>query len=909
MGVAGSLTYDTKLDTKGFQKGVNDITNKAKTGGSTVKNIVAGLGITKIISSAFNTIVNSLDGAISRFDIMNNFPKVLKNLGFSATDAKNSVSKLSDGLDGLPTALDDAVISVQRLVSKNGDLDKSTEYFLAMNNAILSGGASMTIQQSALEQLTQSYSKGKPDLMEWRTLQMAMPGQLKQVAQAMGYVSDSDLYEAFKAGTVSMDEFMDTIVRLNKEGVNGLASFEAQAKDATGGISTSLTNLKTRIKKGLTTILDNINKNLARSGTSISKIIDTIGTNIKNMLENVGKMIGEVNVNSLIKSLKILAIVVGTVSASMATYNTIIKAIEFSKTAKKVLTLVSSFTELSLPVLAVVTGLTALTGFITLLGIVAEGSVGSVSGLTDKMVEYNKAMKDADQTRQNYLDKNMNEIQNTENLVKELDLLVDENGKVKEGYEARAEYIIGELNGALGTEIKMNDGIIQNYKDMRGEVDKLVESKRAKVLLDAQEASYNTAKDQAVKLEENYTETHKKYNEALKERNSILKQIQQEYGLTSEQLASVSKNMYYMDENGKRVNITFDELGQQLTNANNSLNISKYAFDEAGKAYTNNQQIIYNYEQALQSLADGNYQAVMKMYEDTTNYQGKTNEDTYNNYQVGIEAQKQYLADLQANKSQYDEDFYNKEVERTNKNIENLQNEQAKYKDITREGQEKVKYEWKTGLANQISLMTGHKVEFRKTAGGHIQAYIDGVKEGKPMSKKEAKKFAEEITGEINKNKNNAKIAGENLVQGTTDGINNRNKQSGAFSAISSFGTSLLKKLKSSLKEHSPSKATREMGQFLLEGINLGVDDKKQDVLNNIDDFGEDVLNRMQNAVNVEAGKMSFSGTSGSVTQILNANSSFTGNINNVLELDGEVVYNNQQKITARKNLQRGGVR
>ena len=230
MGVAGSLTYDTKLDTKGFQKGINDITNKAKTGGSTVKNIVAGLGITKIISSAFNTIANSLDGAISRFDIMNNFPKVLKNLGFSATDAKNSVSKLSDGLDGLPTALDDAVISVQRLVSKNGDLDKSTEYFLAMNNAILSGGASMEIQQSALEQLTQSYSKGKPDLMEWRTLQMAMPGQLKQVAQAMGYVSDSDLYEAFKDGTVSMDEFMDTIVILNKEGVNGLASFEEQAE-------------------------------------------------------------------------------------------------------------------------------------------------------------------------------------------------------------------------------------------------------------------------------------------------------------------------------------------------------------------------------------------------------------------------------------------------------------------------------------------------------------------------------------------------------------------------------------------------------------------------------------------------------------------------------------------------------
>jgi hypothetical protein len=54
---------------------------------------------------------------------------------------------------------------------------------------------------------------------------------------------------------------------------------------------------------------------------------------------------------------------------------------------------------------------------------------------------------------------------------------------------------------------------------------------------------------------------------------------------------------------------------------------------------------------------------------------------------------------------------------------------------------------------------------------------------------------------------------------------------------------------------------------------------------------------------------MSFSGTSGSVNQILSANGTFTGNINNVLELDGEKIYTNQQKIEARKNLQYGGVR
>ena len=34
---------------------------------------------------------------------------------------------------------------------------------------------SREIQSSALEQISQSYSKGKPDMIEWRSLLTAMP--------------------------------------------------------------------------------------------------------------------------------------------------------------------------------------------------------------------------------------------------------------------------------------------------------------------------------------------------------------------------------------------------------------------------------------------------------------------------------------------------------------------------------------------------------------------------------------------------------------------------------------------------------------------------------------------------------------------------------------------------------------
>lgn len=275
MAVAGTLTYKTELDTSGVQKA-----------GSTVKSIIAGLGITKLISTAMNEIKNSTDDAIKRLDTLNNFPKVMSNLGIASEDADKSIKKMSDKLSGLPTTLDQGASAVQRFTSANGDVEKSTDIFLALNNAILAGGASTEIQATALEQMSQAYAKGKPDMMEWRSLMTAMPAQLKQVADAMGYASADELGESLRNGSVSMDEFMDTITKLNTEGLNGFQSFEEQAKNSTGGIATSITVAKTQIVKGVADIIKGLNDGLAQANLpSISEIISMVGKKAKEVLD------------------------------------------------------------------------------------------------------------------------------------------------------------------------------------------------------------------------------------------------------------------------------------------------------------------------------------------------------------------------------------------------------------------------------------------------------------------------------------------------------------------------------------------------------------------------------------------------------------------------------------------------
>lgn len=321
----GDVEVKVVADTKEFKKGLNDIQNTTKNAGGTIKNIVAGLGITKLISTAMGQITSSIDGAISRYDILNNFPNVMKNLGIATEDSQKAIDKMADKLSGLPTTLDEGALAVQRFTSKNNDVGKSTDLFLALNNALLAGGASSVIQSTALEQLAQAYAKGKPDMVEWKSAMTAMPAQLKQVATAMGYVDADALGEALRNGEVSMDDFMNTMMQLNEKGVDGFASFEEQARNSTGGIKTSITVAKTQVVKGVTDIIDGLNKGLADANLpSLGEIIASVGKKAKEGLDVIAK-----NLPSIIKAIAPFAKTTKEVLKTLASY--LPKVFEFIK--------------------------------------------------------------------------------------------------------------------------------------------------------------------------------------------------------------------------------------------------------------------------------------------------------------------------------------------------------------------------------------------------------------------------------------------------------------------------------------------------------------------------------------------------------------------------------------------------
>ena len=241
----------------GFGSGVS--AGIAKTGA------IAG-AFSSITNAAINSITSSVGAAVSRFDALNQYPKTMELLGYSAEEADASIAKMSDRLQSLPTTLDSMTSSVQGIVAITGDLPQATDAALALNDMLVASGSNMQLVTAATEQFRQMLAKGKPEMEDWKSLTAAMPGQMKQLAQEMlgAEASANDLYYALGGGgaeaTISTNELLEAMIRLDTEGGAGITSFKEQAETAAGGVSTSISNMQNAVTRGIAGTLDAIGK-------------------------------------------------------------------------------------------------------------------------------------------------------------------------------------------------------------------------------------------------------------------------------------------------------------------------------------------------------------------------------------------------------------------------------------------------------------------------------------------------------------------------------------------------------------------------------------------------------------------------------------------------------------------------
>ena len=233
-----------------------------------------------VVGKAVQGVTSNLGSAISRFDTLKTFPKIMEMMDFPG--AEKATQRLSDAIDGLPTTLDGITRSTQTLALTMGNIDDATDTAIALNNAFLMSGASAEEAERGTTQFVQMLSVGKVDMASWTSLCQTMGPALTKVAESFGYTGNSaktDLYQALKDGDITFDQFNKRLSELNgKTEVAGkeFAGFAELAKEGSKGIGTSIENLKVTITKNLANMI----KAFDESGLSIADSLDGIKTKI-----------------------------------------------------------------------------------------------------------------------------------------------------------------------------------------------------------------------------------------------------------------------------------------------------------------------------------------------------------------------------------------------------------------------------------------------------------------------------------------------------------------------------------------------------------------------------------------------------------------------------------------------------
>lgn len=287
----GEIGHNSSKGIEQTEKGMN----KA---GLSAKKLAVSLGLVKIASVAFNVLRKSLDSAISRFDTLNTFPKIMNSVGVSTQEAERAIDKINNGLEGTTGYLHDVTSNAQRMYFALGDLDKSADLALALQRAFDASAASTDQAKRGTEQFIQALQKGKFDMEEWKTLQETMGVGLNELAKEFGFTGASaqrDLYQALKDGHITMDEFTDKLIEIG----SATGTLGEMAKTNASTLRNEMEFLANATSKGLANILESVNnlvkevtgKDIARHIQSLRFIVDASFNAIGAVIEGTAPII------------------------------------------------------------------------------------------------------------------------------------------------------------------------------------------------------------------------------------------------------------------------------------------------------------------------------------------------------------------------------------------------------------------------------------------------------------------------------------------------------------------------------------------------------------------------------------------------------------------------------------------
>ncbi len=805
---------------------VNSATRLAKAG------FTDSAAATDILTTALNAYGLEADKVTDISDLLIN----TQNLG------KTTVNELASAMGKvIPTAkadnvqMDQLATSYAILTSKGIATAESTTYLNSMLNEM---GKSGSIVDGVLRDKT---GKSFKELSaEGNTLSEIL-GIVSKSATEDGK-SLSDMFsssEAAKAGVVLLGDSAENFNGVLKK-MQSCTGATDTAFDKLGTTSKTINSTLNKVKNSSINLGQSILTAVTPKINKLAEITDTATKKFNSLNDNQKQTI--VVVGGVVAALGPALIAIGKMATGISA---VIKTVKSIGTAISGLTALMAANPVFGGIVITVAGVAALTAGIVALSKATSSHSEAVKQMTEDEENHVKAINDSkeayDKTMQqrNETVKGITaEYNNLKELSAELDEIVDENGRVKEGYEDRAEVITGLLSKALGIEIEATDGVIDNYKELKESIDNTIASKQAEALLSANEAAYTEAI-------ENRTEAFTNMYNIQKDVEETERQLAEQRKKYDEAMAGYNRAMKDGTGNTQEYQEAIANAEDEIERLRKNLDNQNGKLGEAQEVYKGYTVTITNYNDLVAASASGNaeqmQEAINKItnnFENAENSNKESLENQVENMENTLQAMQEAVDNNTPGITQSMVDNQREMVELSKQELDKLapQAEEA----TTNAGNAATQ-----GIINTTPMMTNasfdmimnsktmmEAVDFAETGQGVAQATADGISSKEGDVTQAAENAMEGANAYIDGLPERAHVWGADFGDGLASGINSRRNIIGeAASGLADIITSFLH---FSVPDEGPLTTYESWMPDFMEGMAKGIKNNKYKVTDQI---------------------------------------------------------------------------
>ena len=676
------------------------------------------------------------------------------------------------------------------------------------------------------------------------------------------------------------------------DGVKSLtASMEELTKSATNG----------KLSKSIDKLASSFGKLISKSGKLLEKLLPKLVDGLSWIIDHGGtiaKVIGAMTTAMIaFKTASKIEAVIKSVMKLTAQVILSTGATNGATTAQKLLNLAQSASPIGL----LITAVAALTTGLIYLASRQTEAQKEAKEFADEMSNQRKELEEYNASIDKTANANLAHINSVEKLKDELKTLVDENGKVKDGYKGRVDFILNQMNEALGTEYRLNGDVIDSYKNLQNEIDNTIEKKKAEIRLSASEEKYKNAienQEEAVNnLKKAYEDLGMPLEEAKEKYNNLAKQTADAMKIGGASCIGLKNEVEALESKIKAVEDS----------------------EKVVKTCTENQK---KYEEDYALFVEGKYSEIGNTVTNTTEeWCDKSLEDI----KKGLEEQSKELEYYQQAYQKHGNELEKQRAEQAQTNLDNLVAELVKRTSRTEELSQDEIEAWRKCGEGAYKSYSAEIVRMGPEMQKRIEEATGIIAQEAPEMQEEAKKLIEQTLAEFDKSPEARQKAlntltgylngmtddekrellkqagienvdvileeldkgelseenGKNILQGLLNGINNGSLQGKILGVAAGLAQKVNQAFtgKSGWDMHSPSKKMRKYAEYYIQPISDVMKKREGGIVRTSESLAERV-NKAFSDVEVDRIYKEMRAAVDFETQQFNAKARATANLN-----------------------------